>query len=341
MTKFKLFYLFIFFQTYIFGQSKISPIEESFDTKNIPEKIKKIIQYKSDTILNIREFDSSKNLIFSHSKEYIGPYWNNKYITTIHANIYDSNNKKIKSYYLHSNVGICLDYFEYDENGFQKNVYSKNNDFEDNEDQINTNPYSFIFKIESLNDLINNEKINRIEEIATKFLQLEKEYDSIGNLISEISFNSLYKRNNLEKFVYDNANNLIYSYLEDSDNNSLDFIYNYSENKLIQKLRISPIKNSISKEVDFIEFYIYDNKNRLIEEIVYEKGKMKYKYFYEYNEINLVKKIITYLYNFEKPTIVEKYYYNKKRNVTKEKIYDYRSNEKIINKYSYFYEYYK
>lgn len=131
MLKSNLSLIFILFQIVLFGQSKINQIELTFDKNSIPEKIKKITQYKSDTIINIREFDSVKNLVFSYSNEYVGENWNNKYLTTIRANIFEKNNKISKSYYLHSNAGINIDYYEYDKNGFIKQKYSRNNNFED------------------------------------------------------------------------------------------------------------------------------------------------------------------------------------------------------------------
>lgn len=340
MLKSNLTLIFILFHFFLFSQSKVNPTELTFEKKNIPEKIKKITQYKSDTIINIREFDSVKNLVFSYSNEYVGENWNNKYLTTIRANIFEKNNKISKKYYLHSNVGINIDYYEYDKNGFNKKIYTKNNNFEDDEKLTNTNPYSYIFKIESINDLINNDEIIRIEELADKYLEFEKEYDSIGNLIKEMSFNSLNQKEWTEHSFYDDNNNLIYSVSEESQN-TFNFLYSYNKNKLSQSVRISQDKIKILKKVDYIMLYEYNKKGRLIKEMIIRDGKVDYKYDYKYGKDHYIKKIITYLYNSQKPSIIQEFYYNEKGSIIKEKIKDYRSNEKIVNKYFYKYEFYK
>ena len=339
MLKSNLSLIFILFQIVLFGQSKINQIELTFDKNSIPEKIKKITQYKSDTIINIREFDSVKNLVFSYSNEYVGENWNNKYLTTIRANIFEKNNKISKSYYLHSNAGINIDYYEYDKNGFIKQKYSRNNNFEDDEKLTNTNPYSYIFKIESISDLINNDELIRIEKIADKYLELEKEYDSVGNLIKEISFNSLNQKEWIEHSFYDDDNHLIYSVSEESQN-IFNFLYSYNKNKLSQSVRISQDKNTLLKEVDYVMLYEYDKKDRLIKEMIIQDGQIKYKYDYKYDKAKYIKKIITYLYNSQEPSIIQEFYYNEKGSVIKEKTKDYRTNEKNINKYFYKYEFY-
>ncbi len=339
MLKSNLSLIFILFQIVLFGQSKINQIELTFDKNNIPEKIKKITQYKSDTIINIREFDSVKNLVFSYSNEYVGENWNNKYLTTIRANIFEKNKKISKSYYLNSNAGINIDYYEYDKNGFIKQKYSRNNNFEDDEKLTNTNPYSYIFKIESISDLINNDELIRIEKIADKYLKLENEYDSVGNLIKEISFNSLNQKEWIEHSFYDDDNHLLYSVSEESQN-IFNFLYSYNKNKLSQSIRISQDKNTLLKEVDYIMLYEYDKKDRLTKEMIIQDGQIKYKYDYKYGKDNYIKKIITYLYNSKEPSIIQEFYYNEKGSVIKEKIKDYRTNEKNINKYFYKYEFY-
>ena len=61
------------------------PNEISKAKNDLPDKIKKVKQYQDDILLNVREYDASKNEIFRHYKQ----YWDdrNGYLTMITGNI--------------------------------------------------------------------------------------------------------------------------------------------------------------------------------------------------------------------------------------------------------------
>ena len=118
--------IFIANVTFVFGQLN----NISTAANDLPDKIKTLQQYQDDVLLNVRTYDTLKNLVFSHYKQYVHDNWNGKYITMITGNIYDNYGKIIKSYSLHSNAGLSILYYEYDSLGNNTKLYKRNNDYE-------------------------------------------------------------------------------------------------------------------------------------------------------------------------------------------------------------------
>lgn len=119
-------------------------------TKNdLPNKIKRIYQTQGQDTMNILEYDKQKNLIFKFYKQYEGDYWHDKFIFMVEANVYE-NNKLVKTYYLHSNVGYQLFLYEYDGN----NISEVKNLQLNNVKGVNINQYSFIKKVKDYKSCI-------------------------------------------------------------------------------------------------------------------------------------------------------------------------------------------
>jgi len=346
-------FLFLFITTLTFGQLSFNQISK--EKKFLPNKIKTINQYKNDLLINIIEYDTLKNVIFSYYKEYIGENWKGENMIMITANLYNNDVLK-KSFHLHSNTGLSILYYEYD--CFKKNnrVFIRENKYDQNKDQINKNPFHFITDIKSFNTLISHPKIKQVEQKAQRYLLWEFEYDSIGNMLSETSFDENGDKSGYEQYKYDDNSNNTYSYKEWSEDCHFEYYYQYEKNyslfenkkrielkpsNLLQCVRVDYDSNEKSKKISDITFYSYDKNDRLIEQTKFNYGNFKEKYVYEYNRAGLIAKKITYSYNPNKIVSIEKYFYNLQGIIIKEKIKNYLSSEKTVSKFRYEYEYYK
>jgi len=221
--------IFLIFGTVAFGQLSFLPNDISKAKKLLPDKIKTIRQYKGDLLLNVREYDTLKNMTFSHYKQYVRENWNGKYITMIDGNIYDNSGRIEKSYHLHANAGLSIWYFEYDSLGNNTKVLMRNNDYEEHDSLINKNPYRYIEEITNINELISHPKIREIEKVAKKYLLWQRTFDSIGNLLTEFSFKENGDTSGFKRYEYDENNNNIYFYYEWSKENHWEYYYEYEK----------------------------------------------------------------------------------------------------------------
>lgn len=346
----------IIYVTVVFGQLTFLPNNISKAKNLLPDNIKMIRQYKGDLLLNVREYDTLKNLIFSHYKQYVHENWNGKYITMITGNEYDDSGKILKSYHLHSNAGLSIWYNEYDMHGNNIKLLMRNNDYEYHDSLINTNPYSYIEEITNKNELTTHSKIKEIESITQKYLQWERTYDSIGNMLTELSFKENGDTSGCKRYEYNAYRNIIYFYNEYSKENHSECYYEYEKEhfffkgvvkakskptNLLQSVRVDYDWREKRKRISDITFYKYDKNDRLFEETKYDKGEFQDKYVYEYNESGQVNKLTAYVNNLEKVAMVETYSYNKEGDVIKEIDEDFRSGNKTEIDYRYEYEYYK
>ena len=343
--------------TFAFGQLPSDLPNDISKTKSeLPDKIKIVRQYQDDLLLNVRIYDTLGNEIFSHYKQYVHENWNGKYITMISASIFDNFGKQTQSYNLHSNVGLSIQYYEYDSLGNNTKTYQRNNDYEDDDDLINSNPFHYISDIKNIDELINHSKIKEIELVAKKNLSSEHIFDSVGNVVKKIFYDengdSVYT-----KYEYDKDNNRIYSYHSGNDRfPATEYYFEYEEkdwffekdlqkepkqSNLRQSVRVDYDWREKRKRISDINFYGYDDEDRLTEKIEYHKGKFQAKYEYEYNDLNQITKRTSYVYNPDKVASEETYLYNTEGNVIEETDNDFRSGEKTVNKYRYEYEYYE
>jgi hypothetical protein len=341
---------------FVFGQLTFLPNDISKEKDDLPDKIKTIRQYKDDLLLNVREYDTLKNLIFSHYKQYVSEKWNGKYIIMITGNLYDNSGKVMKSFHLHSNAGLSIWYYEYDSVGNGTKLYMRDNNYEEHDSLVNTNPYYYISEIKNINDLVNLPKIIEIESVSKKYLMWEKTYDSKGNIITEVSYEENGDTSGYKRYEYDKNDNKIYFYNEWSNENHWEYYYEYEKNfslfdeelednqekcNLIQSVRVDYDWREERKRISDISFFKYDDVDRLIEKTKYDKGEFQDKYIYEYNTLNQVKKRISYVYNLDEMASEKIYFYNQEGNIVKEIDEDYRSGERIVTEYRYEYEYYK
>jgi quinol monooxygenase YgiN len=235
-------------------------------------------------------------------------------------------------------------------------LFMRDNDYEHHDSLINTNPYHYIAEITNINELVSNPKIKEIEGKAQKYLHWKRTYDSIGNMLTELSYKENGDTSGYQRYEYDENNNNIYFYNEWSKENHWEYYYEYEkENALFEEEKETEAKPTNllqSVRVDFdwrenrnrisdITFFKYDKNDRLIEKTKFNKGEFQDKYVYEYNAAGQVIKRTSYVYNPSKIASVETYSYNKEGNIIKETDEDFRSGEKTENEYRYEYEYYR
>ena len=348
--------IFIIFGTAAFGQLSFLPNDISKTKKLLPNNIKTIRQYKGDLLLNVREYDTLKNLTFSYYKQYVRENWNGRYITMITGNLYNESGILVKSFHLHSNAGLSIWYHEYDSLGNNIALSMRNNDYENKDSLINKNPYRYIAEITSINKLVSHPKIKEIERQAQKYLSLKRTYDSVGNMLTVLSFKENGDTSEYQRYEYDQNGNNIYLYNEWSKKNQWECYYEYEKEysffeekvkteskpaKLLQSVRVDFDWRENRKRISDIIFFKYDKNDRLIEKSKYDEGEFQYKYVYEYNELGQVIKQRVYVYNTDTIASNETYSYNKEGNVIKEIYENFRSREKTESEYRYEYEYYK
>ena len=335
---------------FVFAQSTFSPN----GINNIPDNLKNIRQYQDDILLNARTYDKLGNKIFSHYKQYVSKNWNGEYITMISASIFDYFGKEIKSYSLHSNAGLSILCYEYDNSGNNIKTYQQNNDYEEDDDLINKNPYHYISDIKNIDELINHSKIKEIELVAKKRLLCENTFDSVGNMITEISYQENGDRSSYRRNEYNKDNNKIYFYNEWSKENNWEYYFEYEKRhsffeedlqteskpiKLLQSVRVDYDWREGRKRVSDITFYKYNKEDLLMDVTKYNKGEFKEKYIYEYNDLNQVSKR-SFVNETNQIVVESTYLYDKEGNIIEEKINDFRSGEENVKKYRYEYEYY-
>lgn len=340
-----------------FGQLTFLPNDISKTKSHLPDKIREIRQYDGDKLLNVRYYDELKNMVFSHYKQYVSERWNGNYLTMIDAYSYDEKGRIEKMYVLHSNTGFTVYYYEYDDIFRVVKTYSRTNRYDIKESQINQNPYKYIDEIKNVGDLIKHKKIRQMEEKGEKRLLSIETYDSIGNLLKDLSFDENGDTSRVLSYKYDENNNKIYSCYEQPNDNGWESYYEYEKeiflferdielkgrpSNLIQSVRVSYNKNTQTKKIGDIRFYKYDDLDRLVEEVYYARGEFQSKVVYDFNDFGKVFKEKSYIYDPNQTAVLVTYLYNREGYVINKRTQDFRSGEKTKNEvYRYEYEYYK
>jgi len=372
MKKLVILLIFISNVTLIFGQITIAL--DDIDSKKLPDKIKSVRRYHNDVLLNVCTYDTSRNLLFNYYRQYHEFLKGEKWLTMITANIYNNLGKIEKSYNLHSNVGLSILSYEYDSLMNNTKINTKNNDYEKDKNLINSNPYSYISEIMSINDLVKHPKIKEIESTVKTSSTIEHFFDSIGN-ITKLHFKNDKGDEYIHTFEYDIYNNNIFTSYWGKTYYGENYSESYSElfqeyvnifekqtpiifdffNEEQLKERPKPIKsnlvqsvkigynsdNKIKRIMDNIYFYKYDKENRLIEATRYFKGDLKLKIIYEYDSKNQMIRNFSYDYDWNPNRISfeRTYIYDEYGNIIEETVKQHRGGGEYTIKY--LYEYYK
>lgn len=338
-----------------YGQVTSLPYDISCDKKYLPEKIQTIHQYVGDLLMNVKEFDLSKNMTFSHYKQYVSEKWNGKYLTMITGNVYNDSGRVEKSYHLHSNVGFSIWYYEYDSNGNNTRVYGKSNKGDKHDSLINQNPYRYIEEITGFNDLISHPEIMELEKKDEKYLLWDRTYDSAGNKLTELH---LSEKSDTIMFIrneYDKRKNNVYSeyqlpngfyweyYLEyekDTPFAKDGLVSDSLQDNLLQRVRVEYDRREKRERVSEIEFIQYDDKDRMVKKTSFSFGKFRDQHINEYNELGQISKQIAYVFDADKVAYTKSYLYNQEGNIIKVTNEDFRYGKKEERDFRYEYAYY-
>lgn len=339
----------------VFGQVTSLPNDISCEKKYLPEKIQTIQQYTGDLLMNVKEFDLSKNMTFSHHKQYVGENWNGKYLTMITGKVYNDKGREEKTYHLHSNVGLTIWYYEYDSNGNNTRVYSKAGEGNKHDSLINQNPYRYIEEIVDFKGLINHPRIMELEKKDVMYLLWDRTYDSAGNKLTELMLNEKKDTIMFVRNEYDERNNPVCTTYQLPDGLNWAYYFEHEKevpfmtdvissesapDKLLQSVRVDFDRRENRKRISEIELSEYDDKDRLIERISFNHGKFNNRYIIEYNESGQISKKIAYFYDADKVAFTNTYMYNQEGNIIKVTNEDFRSGKKEDSDFRYAYEYY-
>jgi len=321
-------------------------------TQKLPN-IKRIEQYEQNTLINVEEYDKNGNVVFDYYKQYVGDFWNGKYIVMIKAQLFNNENKLVKSYNIHSNAYLSIRHYVYDNVGNNVEVWVQ--DINDDTSEVNNNPYRFIFNLKDYKAVTEHPIIKKVEANSKKYLLWKNSFDANSNLTRQVEFTADETVAAIEIYKY-GADNSLLSFYTSSPGSGLsdsETIYTYKykpsrtkkkmphDNKLLQisKLSISP-RDSL-KTISEVYFYTYDQAGNIISESRFSDGSLVEKSEFTYNEANRVKAITTYLEGDDQPRIHTNFSFNKEGHITLDERKDLRNKETTINKYSYQYQYHK
>ena len=293
----------LFFCVFLLGQTNPYPDPNSYSKKELPNKLKKVFCYEDEQLVQIKEYNNNKKIIFTYDAQ---SWMKPMDLVYISGNLYNEKNQLIKSYWLHSNVGFFIKNYKYDESGNLVEIFEKNNKEESHNFQKNSNPFARIKDIKSLESMINDSSIIALDSDQKSFLTSEMWYDSLNNLISNVSYNDKGEENSSVTYLYDDKNNIVYMnndwkaigaqyeiyynyespfipfHLTKQNQKKYDSLIN-KQLKVIQSVRLSYNPSNNRKVPSEITMYKYNDRDNLVESNYYQGGNFKYKYIYEYN----------------------------------------------------------
>jgi len=254
--------------------------------------LKSVYGYQNDTIVSVMNYDRNGRLIFDRTTQII-ERWDNGLLTWMTAFEFEEN-KKVYEYYAHSNTGLRITFFDYDENGELNSEYWK---YFSSSNREGRNPFAEIYEIENrdslrayilttIPDSIPFLNIHSDFEESTEFY---KSYtDSLGYFVKEYwtIIDSSETRRTIKK--YDAKGNLIYKCNKTRWDERIEkFQYN-SNGELIEELEIwDPEKNKFQKK----EHYYSDGL--LQKTFLYHGAALAFTYEYFYKDTLLDKEIKT------------------------------------------------
>lgn len=353
----------------LFFSNLVTSRAQNFSEVNndsIARKIKKITKYKwdNDSIINIKEYDKAGNIIFVQNRQYVHERWKGGYLITITASEYDEDNKLIKRYNLHSNVGHSISTYNYDSVGNKTHIFIKEN--EPDSFLANSNPYFSIYSIKSFNELKRYKPLVVLESKSVPSLSSQYEYDDKGYIIKEIDYEANGDTISIRVNKYDEeGNNIYFSTIPlKRRHGGCEYYYEYEKlipsmmcslsdekankkeqykvkPKLLQSVRLDYDVDGKKKKVSDITFYKYDDKNREKEEVFYSSGVFEAKVQYQYNEKGELITRLSHIYNLDALAVRETFEYDEQGSQIWYASKDYRSNENKIERYRYAYEYFE
>jgi hypothetical protein len=255
-------------------------------------QLKSVYGLQNDTIVSIKNYDREGHLIFDRTTQIIES-WDNGLMTWMTAIEFEGN-KPLYQYYAHSNSGLRITFYDYDNNGELNNEYSK---FFSSSNKYGRNPFAEICEIETrdslkayllraIPDSIPFSIIHRASKESTDFYKTYT--DSLGYLVKEYWTIADSSQTNRIIKKYDSNGNLIYEYNKNRWNEGIEQFQYDSNGKLKEELEIwDPQNNRFQKKV-----HLYSN-GLLQKTLFYHDTALAFTYEYFYNDTLLEKEIKT------------------------------------------------
>lgn len=256
------------------------------------KELKSVYGLQNDTIVSIKNYDQEGRLIFDRTTQIIES-WDNGLMTWITAFEFEGNQMTYR-YYAHSNSGLRITIYDYDEEGELTTEYSK---YFSSSNRKGRNPFSEIYEIEC-RDSLRTYLLNTIPDsipftsrlrASKESIEFYKSYtDSLGQLVKEYwtIIDSTETRRTIKK--YDTQGNLIYRYNKTPWNEGIEkFQYN-SNGELIEELEI--LDHEMNKFQRKEHFY---SDGLLQKTLFYHDTTLAFRYEYFYNDTFLDKEIKT------------------------------------------------
>lgn len=318
---------------------------DDFEIESHKHNIHRITQTEKGEVTRIKEYDSLGRVIFSYSTLYCGDYWNKKYIYYLRGYVYDSQDRLMIEYYLHSNAGHIRTYYQYDSVG-NKTIFINNTQKQTSE-QINTNPYHRISEYKSYRDLISSSEVKELNDNKSSAKLYSKELYNNGKIVKEIHFNEKKDTDCVKEYIYDKnriSKTLSYSYSEGRKKLSRIFTSKLKSDTLIIETLLG-VSTYSSSDTIFHIHELYNRQNKILIKKSFKKDKIEVrKYFYNANG-----KLLYIDYDvhqrfgedrFGSRKVRKTYDYNKEGLVKMEKIIHESPRKKEKRKYKYKIEYY-
>lgn len=332
-----------------FGQYSDLPNDIYRPTDKIPKNLKRIVQYSDSLIFNVVEYDKSGNELFKYYRQYVGEFWNGKYIIMITGNVFE-NNRIVKTYNLHSNAGFDIYSFEYDTilRQLKTFIFIKEKDLSD--DKINSNPYKDIDTITTFNAILGVRHIQLIENKSRKKLTSIENMDSKGNLVTIVFYRPNGKKDKASViYEYNKMGQLISEIYHDPIMKSgiKRIEHTYLENKLTQTI----VKYGYN-DTSELKLFRYNTAGLLAIQYLLRSKFINdgivhydfYKYSYTYNENGELIKETTSTMLTHSLTLLDvddeimeetEYFYDDNGYVIKEINHDYSSKTESTKNYRY------
>lgn len=263
-------------------------------------------------------FENNKkgNCVFAKNDGMNGP------ITMIYFHEYDSLDRILKSFFVHSNIGYCL----------TENVYKDNKifHFSFNADSFKESEYSreLLKKINSVQEF---QDLNAFVELykSKKTLTSIDSVDKFNNVVSELSFDENGDTSGYNTYQFNKNNKEIWFHLgtKGSKDWTWDIYSEYDQNlNLLKSYRVSWV-NGVQDTTE-LRNYKYDSRNNLLEENYFNKNVFQNKTSYRYNNNNQLIEEFFYEEDSTKIDVVSSYRYNKLNQLIRKESIDYRGDKK-------------
>jgi hypothetical protein len=239
-----------------------SKTEDMFLNLNLEKPIKGIsyiIQIIGNDTINIVQFDNQGRLTLKLYRQYVGEFWNDKYVTMVEGHIY-SENKIKKSYFLHSNANFSEYHYS-----FSDNLVSKIKVYEKEFNGMNNNSN---FKIKHISNLRELEQVAIEHNLNNeKYFSYSIERNYNGNIVTETRKNKNEKKsiavdqfifdNETKKLIFQTSNSSMFTYEKEKLNSIVR--HEYNDTAIIIKKFNYNLDTTFITEICNGEHYWYTN----------------------------------------------------------------------------------